>query len=229
VAALLYERLVERFGEGGVFLEIETMHAGATWTAPIERALRDAGAMLVVIGPGWLGELEQHDYVRAEVAAALGRDVRVIPVLVHGASMPSPQELPVELGRLTRREAFEVADSSLDYDVQRLVDLLARDLAPPAEPQAPSEQTPLGRRLARRAPRRRVPGHSPELEDRLLRAARAGIVPEPGFRPLPPRPAEPSGVAAPPPYVGAPSEAAPPAALRRKRGWALILAALAPT
>ena len=68
--------------------------------------------MLVVIGPNWLTaedeagqrRLDQpDDFVAIEIAAALARDIHVIPVLVEGARMPKESELPDSLKRLARR------------------------------------------------------------------------------------------------------------------------------
>lgn len=39
------------------------------------------------------------DYVRLEIATALARKVRVVPVLVDDAQMPAESELPLELVR----------------------------------------------------------------------------------------------------------------------------------
>lgn len=36
-----------------------------------------------------------NDYVRLEIEAALSRNVRVVPVLIHGTRPPAPSELPV--------------------------------------------------------------------------------------------------------------------------------------
>jgi hypothetical protein len=46
--------------------------------------------------------------VRFEVQAALERGVRVIPVLVDGASPLRLQQLPSELHKLAQLNAFEV-------------------------------------------------------------------------------------------------------------------------
>ena len=68
--------------------------------------------MLVIIGPNWLKvkdksgqpRLDQpDDFVAIEIAAALARDIRVIPVLVEGARMPKASELPDSLKPLARR------------------------------------------------------------------------------------------------------------------------------
>ena len=70
---------------------------GQNYTVAIDRALADSDAVLAVIGPGWLTAvtpqgmprlLEAGDYVHLELARALERDIRVIPVLVGGARLP---------------------------------------------------------------------------------------------------------------------------------------------
>jgi hypothetical protein len=63
----------------------------------IDRALADSDVALAVIGPGWVTAvtpqgtrrlLEDDDYVNLELAGALRRGIRVIPVLVGGAQLP---------------------------------------------------------------------------------------------------------------------------------------------
>ena len=85
--------------------------------------------MLVVIGPEWASVAgptgprikEADDYVRIEVAKALARkDVRVIPVLVGGAVLPTDQDLPPDLLGLIRRQHIELSASRWDFDVDRL-------------------------------------------------------------------------------------------------------------
>jgi hypothetical protein len=155
---------VARFGEVSVFLDVE-MGPAQTSRRSIADELRDASAVLVVIGPQWLSEVARgYDYLHAEVvAAALDPNMRVIPVLVGGARMPAPHELPVELAPLTRRASIEVTDLRFDYDMDRLIYSLTRVLA--------------DQRALEVEPRPGLLPHSPELERMLLRAARVGIVP----------------------------------------------------
>jgi class 3 adenylate cyclase len=65
--------------------------------------------------------------VRAEIAAAIKRRIRVIPVLVQGATMPSADQLPDTLRRFSRFQALELTDARWPFDVKRLVAAL-RDL-----------------------------------------------------------------------------------------------------
>jgi hypothetical protein len=74
------------------------------------------------------------DLVRLEVATALSRNIRVIPVLVEGATMPTAEELPADLAGLARRNAIEISDVRFKFDVKRLVETLERVLPPPSAP-----------------------------------------------------------------------------------------------
>ena len=89
--------------------------------------------LLVVIGPHWLnvkneaGERRLHqpdDFVAIEIAAALARDIRVIPVLVDGAVIPSASELPDSLKPLVRRQAIDVRQAHFGRDAEALIERL---------------------------------------------------------------------------------------------------------
>jgi hypothetical protein len=56
-----------------------------------------------------------------EIGTALGRDIRLIPVLVDGALMPWSTDLPEDLRSLVRRNALSITDTSFEGDCQRLV------------------------------------------------------------------------------------------------------------
>jgi hypothetical protein len=68
------------------------------------------------------------DFVRLEIATALKRDIRVIPVLVDGALMPRSNELPDDLKLLVRRNALDVSHTRFNADIGRLVAALERVL-----------------------------------------------------------------------------------------------------
>ena len=131
------DRFTEHFGKDRVFRDIDSIEPGLDFAEAIESAIGSSGVMLAVIGKNWLTATDAagrkrlqdpHDYVRMEIAAALKRDMRVIPVLVQGASMPGTDELPEDLAPLTRRNAFELHDSSWGDDVGRLISALERVL-----------------------------------------------------------------------------------------------------
>ena len=130
-AGRLFDNLAERFGRERVFMDIETLEPGMDFVAGIDRAIESCGAVIAMIGPNWAkaqdGEGRRrldnpHDFIRLEITSALTRNVRVIPVLVHNASMPSEQELPEPLRPLCRLQASEISDNRWEFDVRRLAD-----------------------------------------------------------------------------------------------------------
>jgi hypothetical protein len=103
--------------------------------------------LLVVIGKRWAGTGRvgkrridsPADFVRLEVAGGLRRQgLRIIPVLVGGATMPGPTELPDDIKDLARRNAFELSDTRWKDDVARLIAQLDAALGPVALAPAPS-------------------------------------------------------------------------------------------
>ena len=83
--------------------------------------------------PGRDGWTIRFDFVRLEVAAGLTRpDVLVVPVLVEGASMPAASQLPGNMQALARRHAVSVRDETWDTDIDRLVAVAEKVVAPSA-------------------------------------------------------------------------------------------------
>jgi hypothetical protein len=149
-AARLTDRLVGHFGDEQCFRDVEDIESGVDFVDAIATAVTSCDALVVVIGTDWL-EMRDHtgrrldnprDYVRLEIAAALQRNIRVIPVLVNGAKMPGEEELPPDIAGLSRRNALELSDSRWDYDTGQIVRALEsigiRPLAKNKKPAAAS-------------------------------------------------------------------------------------------
>ncbi len=109
-AGRLYDRLIDPFGQGQVFMDVDAIHPGLDFVDVVREAVGSCDALIAIIGREWLGasdgsgrkRLENpEDLVRLEIATALERDIHVIPVLVQGARMPVPPDLPevLESGR----------------------------------------------------------------------------------------------------------------------------------
>lgn len=137
-ANLLYEWIRERYGEDRVFKDVDSIAPGLDFVEAIESAIDSSEVMLVVIGKGWVVDAngrrrleDVDDYVRMEVATALQRNIRVIPVLVEGAEMPSVADLPEPLATLTRRHAFELNNARSRADRDELLRRLETILGPP--------------------------------------------------------------------------------------------------
>jgi hypothetical protein len=69
-----------------------------------------------------------EDFVRVEIGTALKRGIRVIPVLVEGASIPQSGELPDDLKPLTRLQALNVSHDRFRGDSERLIGAVERAL-----------------------------------------------------------------------------------------------------
>jgi hypothetical protein len=129
-AGRLYADLSQQLGEDNVFIDIDSLVPGADFIDAIEDTLAACDLVLVVIGRSWLTMTDAHgrrrldndnDFVCMEVGQALERSIGVIPVLVGGAVMPDPEELPEKLVRLARRHAMELSDRRWPGDVNELL------------------------------------------------------------------------------------------------------------
>ena len=116
-------------------MDVAGIEAGRDFRKAIEESIAKCGVLLVVMGPGWVTAKNEAgvrrlddpgDFVRAEVASALRRDIPVIPVLVHGAAMPRVEDLPDDLKDLAYRNCVELTHARWKSDVQLLLDPLRR-------------------------------------------------------------------------------------------------------
>jgi hypothetical protein len=161
LAGRIYDRLVGRFGEGQVFMDVDTLELGVDFAEEISQAVTACQVLLVIIGPGWLTATDEHgrrrlddpdDLVRLEIETALVRhDVRVIPILTEGAAMPAPNDLPESLVGLTRRNEWTIRHESFGSDVERLITTIERVLATPGTVTAFTASPAHDDRPARRA------------------------------------------------------------------------------
>src|SRR5215469_6020722 len=128
-ARSLRDRLCRDFGPKQVFMDIDAIALGEDFFEVIETTVAKCDVLIAVIGNDWLTCKDEHgnrrldnpeDFVRMEIGAALKRKIRVIPVLVDGALMSQPTDLPEDLKPLVRRNALLIADTSFEGDCQRL-------------------------------------------------------------------------------------------------------------
>lgn len=127
----LVDALKQHFSDDQIFMDIENLEPGADFTKAIERSLSTCDVFLAVIGPHWLGEKDgeprinnPNDWVRLEVGTALNRDIRVVPVLVNGGTLPAAEQLPEDLQPLLRRQSIEISNKRWRYDTDQLLSFL---------------------------------------------------------------------------------------------------------
>ena len=138
IAGRLHDRLAQAFGRKNIFMDVDHIPAGVDFVAHLNSQVAACDLLLVVIGPKWLdakdeaGQRRLHqpdDFVAIEIAAALSRDIRVIPVLVDSARMPKASELPDRLKQLARRQAVELRQNQFGRDADALVARMREALA----------------------------------------------------------------------------------------------------
>lgn len=128
VVGRLHDRIEARFGAGSVFRDVDSLAAGTDFRDAIRTALADCDVVLAMIGPRFLrpAEPDATDYVVEEIGRALEDQVRVIPVLVHGTSMPAADAMPERIRPLAYLHASRLrGDPDFGHDVDKLLRTLA--------------------------------------------------------------------------------------------------------
>jgi hypothetical protein len=144
----LYDRLANHFGRADIVRDIDTIEPGDDFVEVIGRAVASCDVMLVVIGTRWISITDEDgrrrldhsdDFVRREIEAAWQRDIRVIPILVDGATMPRTEQLPPSLVKLTRHQALEL--SPYRFDTDRLLRVLDKTVSEEKKKRHSEEQS----------------------------------------------------------------------------------------
>ena len=134
-AGRLFEGLGARFGRDMVFFDVAGIEPGQDFHKVIGEKVRSCNVLLALIGNSWASASDgdgqrrlddPQDFVRLETAAALKDNVPVIPVLLQGAAMPQPEQLPEDLVALARMNAIELRHAYWDSDFTRLVETLGK-------------------------------------------------------------------------------------------------------
>ena len=140
VAGMLGERLRKAFGRDSVFIDLDTIPFGTDFRDHISTAVSECDVLLALIGDEWLTLCaddgrrridDPADFVSIEIEAAMNREIPVIPVLIHSAEMPRPEDLPDQLRSLAFRNGAELrAGRDLNHHVELLIRDLQKHLTP---------------------------------------------------------------------------------------------------
>ncbi|HMK41106.1 MAG TPA: toll/interleukin-1 receptor domain-containing protein [Methyloceanibacter sp.] len=150
----IFDRLVERFGQNSLFIDIDNIPFGGDFRKHIADALTSSDLLVAVIGRDWLGRRENAaarimnaaDPVRVEIETAMRSSVPILPVLIDGAVMPDPEQLPDSIKEFAFLNALEI-ESGRDFKVhiQRLFGAVAQFLGGKvAAEEAVASGTPVG-------------------------------------------------------------------------------------
>ena len=123
-----------------IFIDVDNIPLGVDFADHLGAQVGQCDILLAMIGRGWIearnpetGQRrldDAKDFVRIEIATALRRGIKVVPILVDGASIPKEHELPDDLRPLATRNGMELQRMNFDADVARLIRGLGLSEAP---------------------------------------------------------------------------------------------------
>lgn len=134
-AGRLHDNLANKYGDNRVFMDIDSVPLGADFVEHVTSEIASCSAVIVMIGRQWLSATDKkgrrrldstEDLVRVEIAAAVQRQIPVIPVLVHEADMPSAEDLPENIRPLSRRNGIDLSGPAWRGGIERLIKELDR-------------------------------------------------------------------------------------------------------
>ena len=137
IVGRIRDKLAVHYGDDSVFMDIDNIPFGVDFRKHINDVLQEGEVVIAVMGPRWIGPVggakariwDAGDPVRIEVETTLKRGIPVVPVLVNGAEMPKPTDLPDAIRDLAFHNAALI-DSGRDFHqhMDRLIQSLDRGL-----------------------------------------------------------------------------------------------------
>jgi TPR repeat protein len=125
------DRLGRSFGEASVFMDVDKLLAGQRFDRELDKALSQCDVLIAVIGSRWMELLSGHasggkrDFVRDEIAAALKRDIVVIPVMIgreaNMPALPRTEDLPEDIRELVLYQKHNIAHETFGRDSAELI------------------------------------------------------------------------------------------------------------
>jgi hypothetical protein len=209
-AGRVHDRLAKEFGANLLFMDVDGIPLGVNFVEALHEEVAKCGVLLAVIGPHWLKVRDKdgkrrldnpNDFVRVEIAAALQRNIPVIPILLDGAKVPKANQLPKDLEELSIRNGLDVRHASFHSDIDKLVRNLKRSAEAETEERRRDEE------------RRRLEEEGRPAAKEAQRQKRSEQEPQ---QPVKPAETQSGGAATAPERPATRSEEA--AALRRPRG-----------
>ena len=105
-AGRVHDRLVREFGSDLLFMDVDGIPLGVNFVKVLQEEVAKCSVLLAVMGHEWLDVRDEDgrrrldnpdDFVRVEIAAALQRDIPVIPIMLEGTKVPKANQLPNDL------------------------------------------------------------------------------------------------------------------------------------
>lgn len=124
MARLLCSNLEERGYK--CFLDVEELKAGH-FDEALLRNIESSESFILVLSPGCLDRCRNKgDWLRREIAHAIGLKKRIVPVMLPGFQFPPPENLPEELRDLDRHNAVPYSNDFFKAMMEKLCSLLGK-------------------------------------------------------------------------------------------------------
>jgi hypothetical protein len=127
-ADLIFNRLESHYGKGNVFMDIDSIPFGLDFRDHIRETLDRCDVMVALVGPNWVGHdsagkhiLDETDWVRIEIEAALNKKIPLIPLLIDGSRMPKPDELPEALRNFVFRQSAAIDRDNFRAQMDKVI------------------------------------------------------------------------------------------------------------
>jgi hypothetical protein len=142
--ALSIAQYLERaYGSRNVFIDVDRIRSGDNFITVLDQRLAVCSVLLAIIGPRWLEARDDQgnrrledpdDWVRTEIERALRRGIKVIPVLVGGATLPQQAALPDGLKPLLKSQAAVVGTNNFRHEMAGLSSDIGTIVGPDRRP-----------------------------------------------------------------------------------------------
>jgi TIR domain len=129
-AGRVHDRLAREFGNDLLFMDVDGIPLGVNYVEVLQEEVAKCSVLLAVIGHEWLNVRDEDgrrrlenpdDFVRVEIAAALQRDIPIIPIMLEGTKVPKANQLPKDLEGLALRNGLGVRHASFHTDIDILI------------------------------------------------------------------------------------------------------------
>lgn len=131
---VLADWLERSLGKGTVYLDT-TLRPGEPYPDALRSRLAEAVVLVVVIHRQWLKDLKarkdtHRDWVHEEIATAIRSRIRLLPVVLDGAELPTHSELPSEIRSLADSQAVRLQFGALRDGVNAVLAEIELIVAP---------------------------------------------------------------------------------------------------
>jgi len=119
----LYDFLKKQLGHNNVFIDVD-MPYGKDFSEEIKTAIDESIVVLVMIGKNFVAKdrrlFNEIDYVRFEISYAFEKSKIIVPIRVNGSEMPSTNDLPGEIEKLSLINGPELRNDNWETDCQHI-------------------------------------------------------------------------------------------------------------